>query len=310
MIKHLPNTDIDKEKWDNCILNSINGIAYAYSWYLDIVHEGWEALVEDDYERVMPLTLKTKVGITYCYQPFFTQQLGVFSISALSPENIDSFIANIPKNVNLVDLNFNHFNTIDKDKYEIIENTNYLLDLISDYSKIKASYSTNTKRNLKKAEKNGLTIMNGVKPEDIIELFQNNKGAEIKKWNESDYQVLRRLMYAATHRGMGTTMGVYSEFNELCAAAFFIKTKSRLIFLFSGSNELAKEVGAMTYMIDNVIRNNSPGTRILDFEGSNVVGVARYYSGFGAKKVSYSRLKINRLDIFRKLLLSIYTSLK
>ena len=49
-------------------------------WYLDIVHENWDALMEDDYERVMPMPVITKNWrISYIFQPFFVQQLGVFS---------------------------------------------------------------------------------------------------------------------------------------------------------------------------------------------------------------------------------------
>ncbi len=147
MIKYITNNEIDYEKWDNCILNSVNGIAYAYSWYLDIVHEGWAALVEEDYERVMPLPLKTKYGISYLFQPFFTQQLGVFSVSNLNSDIVSNFISSIPSHVKVIDLNFNHFNVIGSGKYEIIENTNYLLDLISDYSKLASSYSKKPKRN-------------------------------------------------------------------------------------------------------------------------------------------------------------------
>ena len=46
---------IDKKHWDDCISKSFNGNVYAWSWYLDIVHPKWEALVENDYERVMAL---------------------------------------------------------------------------------------------------------------------------------------------------------------------------------------------------------------------------------------------------------------
>lgn len=306
MIRYIRNNEIDREKWDNCILNSINGIAYAYSWYLDIVHEGWDALVEGDYERVMPLPLKTKYGTTYLFQPFFAQQLGVFSVSKINMAIVENFIKAIPSQVKVIDLNFNHFNVLDGEKYNIVENTNYLLDLISDHSKLASAYSTNIKRNLKKAVKSNLSISKGVVPEDIITLFRNNRGATLSKWNDDVYQVLSRLMYRAIHKGMGTSYGVYTEYNELCASAFFISTHSNHIFLFSGTNALARSNGAMSFLIDNVIRNNSQDTRILDFEGSNDANLARFYKGFGAKKANYSQLKINRLNPLMKLVYKIY----
>ena len=51
MIQYLLNHQIDKTKWDATIAEC--GNIYAFSWYLDIVHPQWEALVEDDYQSVM-----------------------------------------------------------------------------------------------------------------------------------------------------------------------------------------------------------------------------------------------------------------
>ncbi|MBC8319334.1 MAG: hypothetical protein H8E34_01290 [Bacteroidetes bacterium] len=306
MIVYLKHTEIDKKKWDECIKQSFNGNTYVCSWYLDLVHEGWEALVEEDYQRVMPLTLRKKFGITYYYQPFFTQQFGVFSINILNPKIIEDFISKIPVHVKLIDVNFNIFNKFAEEKYHLISNNNYLLDLINEYPKLASKYSNNTKRNLKKSLENNLIFMKGVKPESVISLFRTNRGADITKWTEKNYVVLQRIMYKAIHKGMGTTCGVYSENNELCAAAFFLKNNNRLIFLFSGSDEVARTNGAMTFLIDTVIRDNSPGGRILDFEGSNNENLARYYKGFGAKKTTYTRLKINRLNFVMKIIFNIY----
>ncbi len=306
MIKYIKHNQIDKNKWDNCIRQSFNGNIYVYSWYLDLAHEDWDALVEDDYQRVMPLTLKTKYGITYYYQPFFTQQFGVFSTSILNPDILDTFIKKIPKHVKLIDINFNSYNNIADDKYETISNVNYVLDLISDYPKLAQKYSTNTKRNLKKALKNNLTFMKGVKPEIIIGLFRENRGADITKWDDNNYHVFQRIMYTAIHKGKGATYGVYTEHNELCAAAFFTVTNNRLTFLFSGTSELARSNGAMPMLIDTVIKSNASTPQILDFEGSNDENLARFYRGFGANKTTYTRLKINRLNFIVKMVLKMF----
>ena len=306
MIVYLVHSEIDKKKWDDCIRQSFNGNVYVYSWYLDLVHEGWDALVEDDYQRVMPLTLSKKFGITYYYQPFFTQQFGVFSINILNPDIIEDFINSIPVHVKLIDVNFNSFNKFINGKYKIVKNNNYLLDLINDYPKLATKYSNNIKRNLKKSLKNNLVFMKGVKPESLISLFRNNRGADINKWKDSNYVVLQRIMYRAIHKGIGTIYGVYSEYNELCAAAFFLKNDYRLIFLFSGADDNARKNGAMTFLIDTVIRKNSPGSKILDFEGSNDQNLARFYKGFGAKKTTYIRLKINRLGFVYKTIIRVY----
>src|SRR5277367_495617 len=55
-IKYLVRSEIDTEKWDRCILNASNGLIYARSFYLDSMAENWSALVEGDFQNVMPLT--------------------------------------------------------------------------------------------------------------------------------------------------------------------------------------------------------------------------------------------------------------
>ncbi len=216
-----------------------------------------------------------------------------------------NFINKIPKHIKLTEVNFNSFNNIDATKNKIILNTNYLLDLIPAYNKLLSKYSTNTKRNIKKAAKNKLTFMKGVKPELLIKLFKENKGAEISKWNDSNYLVIQRIMYTSIHKGLGFTCGIYTEYNELCAAAFFISNSNRLTFLFSGTNKIARATGAMSMLIDTIIKANATTPQILDFEGSNNKNLARYYKSFGAQKTTYPHLIINRLNFITKIIMKI-----
>jgi len=76
-IKYLKHNQIDKQKWDSAIENAQNGLAYALSWYLDIVSPNWDALIFGDYEMVMPLIHKKKytfhiLSIFYIFDYFNT----------------------------------------------------------------------------------------------------------------------------------------------------------------------------------------------------------------------------------------------
>ena len=310
MIRYVINSKIDTEKWDNCIKLSFNGIVYAYSWYLDIVHENWDALIEDDYERVMPLPGSRKLGVSYLLQPYFVQQLGVFSKNILTPAIVQLFIENIPKKYKLIDINLNSFNTTDTNSFDITPNKNYVLDLINKYPVLSKKYSTNTSRNLKKSLKNNLNLVKGVKPENLIQLFKDNRGKKIKNWKEKEYYRLHRLMYTAIRKGRGQAYGVYTEQNQLCAGAFFLKSQNRMIFLFSAASEEAKKTAAMTFLIDSVIRDYSPGELVLDFEGSNDKNLARFYKGFGAKEVEYLRLRKNNLNLLLNMFYKVKLFLK
>src|SRR6056297_1897646 len=91
MINYYLHKNIDKQKWDNCIQHAHNELIYAYSWYLDIVSPHWDALIQGDYEMVMPLPKKRKYRITYLIQPLFTQQLGIFYKKPLTSKEIQPF---------------------------------------------------------------------------------------------------------------------------------------------------------------------------------------------------------------------------
>lgn len=310
MIKYLKHSEIDFQKWDDCISHSFNGNAYAYSWYLDIVHQGWEALVENDYERVMPLTGNKKMGVDYLFQPYFTQQLGVFSKSILNPAIVLKFVQAIPAHFKFVEIKLNSLNKITDKQYKLESNKNHILDLINEYPKIAAKYSTNTKRNLKKSQSVSQSLMKNIKPESVIQLFRENKGKEIHQWDDRHYSILSHLMYTAVYKGKGIVYGVFDSMNQLNAAAFFLKSNNRLIFLFSGSNQQARESASMTFLIDAIINEFAPSQLVLDFEGSNNAELARFYKGFGAKEVEYPSLQINRLHFPMKQLFLLYKLIK
>ena len=112
MIYFVKRNQIDEEKYNNCIATSLQSRMYAYSWYLDIVADNWNVLVLDDYEAVMPLPFHKKFLISYISQPFFTQQLGVFSKENITEETIQFFLNTIPKKYLKIALQFNSDNNI------------------------------------------------------------------------------------------------------------------------------------------------------------------------------------------------------
>ncbi|MEI7803415.1 MAG: hypothetical protein WCI97_12250, partial [Bacteroidota bacterium] len=90
---YLKHAEIDKTKWDHCVKNSINHLPYCYSWYLDVVSPGWEALISGAYKYIFPLTHRRKARINYLYQPYFTQQLGLFSSKKFSQKILNEFLS-------------------------------------------------------------------------------------------------------------------------------------------------------------------------------------------------------------------------
>jgi hypothetical protein len=56
----------------------------------------------------------------------------------------------------------------------------------------------------------------------------------------------------------------------------------------------------MHFLFDNIIYQFAGHNMFLDFEGSEIESIARFFKGFGSDKVNYYRLKLNRLPFFLK----------
>ena len=75
--------------------------------------------------------------------------------------------------------------------------------------------------------------------------------------------------------------------NEIVAASFILKSKNRLIYRTGTSNRKGKDLKAMFFLVESVLKQYDNKEYILDFEGSEIEGVARFYKGFGAQDQPY-----------------------
>jgi len=296
MIRYLKHNEIDKGRWDQALSRSVNARVYAASWYLDIVSPGWDALIDEDYLSIFPLTHRRKAGIKYLCQPYFTQQLGLFSSAHLTPGLLGEFIAAIPSQFRFIEIHLNSMNKPDPLQYEIIPRLNHELDLINSYENLLMNYSQNTRRNIVKAFEAGVTIGRKVTTDELITLFRENFGKKEGILKFGDYVTLQRLIDHARSNDLGYITGAYSRVGALCAAAFFLKEQSRIYYLFAASGPEARENGAMFMLVDHTVREHSMKPLTLDFEGGNDAGIGRFYKSFGAAETRYNLLRINRLS--------------
>jgi hypothetical protein len=285
---------IDAVKWDRCIENAGNSRVYANIWHLDRAAVVWDALVLGDYEFVMPIPVRRKLGFSYVYQPLFCQQLGIFP----KPSNLiaELFYLALFEKFSYSDVNLNSQNPSVKNfkEIEFLPRQNFLLDLQYNYKSLAKSYSTNTKRNIAKANDNHLQFISGLRLEDYMVFKQANL---IDKISKRDIDNLKSIIAFGQYKGIGEIYGVYNLENELCAAVYFCKWNNRVIYLSAASGNEGKKLGAMYFLVDNFIKSNAEKDLILDFEGSMIPGVARFYSGFGATAETYFQLKFNRLPL-------------
>lgn len=295
LIKHLTHTEIDKTKWDLCIEKASNSFIYAYSWFLDVVSPNWEALVYGDYEAVMPLTCKKKFYFNYLHQPFFTQQLGVFSRFENQSELTRTFLMVLPAKFKYIDINLNEEN--DNTAFPLVARKNYILPIDNDYKEIYSAYKDQAKRNIKKAKQAGLYIQ-VIPHKQVVDFYAKHKGKDTKGVKTKDYKTLKRVYKICKKQNYLLSFGVFSKQKGLLASAVFLVKADRIIYHLGTANEEGKQNGAMHFLMDSVISQLIGTNRLLDFEGSEKEGIERFYKSFGAFNKPYFKLKINRLPFF------------
>ena len=300
MIQYLRHKEIDKAKWDACISESFNGRIYACSWYLDIMSPGWDALIEGDYERVMPLTRKCKFGIKYLYQPYYTQQLGVFSKIDSKPFSAEHIFASIPKHFRYIDIDINSDNIANK--YHTKKRETQELPLYHDYPTNLKHFSKKIRNDIKKANKAGIIIQRKrLSAEQLVHLIKCNY--KEKKLNfitdKIDFEKIKRIINYAIKNDLGVIYNSINKTNEINCAALFIVFNGRAR-IFSGQTLKGKQENAKKSLINQFIKDYAGKDISIDFGGSEIPGVAYFNKGFGAKTVNYYHFNLNRLPFFIK----------
>ncbi|MDF2456711.1 MAG: hypothetical protein K0R51_2704 [Cytophagaceae bacterium] len=296
MFVFLKHKDIDKKKWDASIDTSINGNLYACSCFLDAVAPGWCALTNEDYSVVMPLPSKSKIGINYIFQPFFSQQLGAFFVDEKYSKGILNFI---PSSYRYLEMKLNTKFHPDLKAFTVFENSNYTLPLNKSYEELFKSYAYNTKRNVKKCSSE-LSINMDFNDLQAVKMFEENKGATLAHYRRESKEVLLRLIEALKEEEKIEKWAVQDNKGTLLAVAHFGFFQHKRIFLFSATNEEGKRNRAMFFLLDRFIHQYANTNIVLDFSGSNDVQLARFYSGFGSIKETYYRIVKNDLPFFMK----------
>ena len=297
MIRYLKYEEIDFSKWDKCVESSSANMIYSYSWCLDLLADDWDGLVLGDYEAVMPLSYRKKYSFYYLYQAEMMQQGGVSSRVALNADIVQEFIDAIPNHFRFVEIMLNYTNNFPLPI--LTQRINLILDLNPSVEELRTAYSENTKRNIKKAKKENILLHYSFDLKNILSLFSENKANELKI-SDTWLKRVTAIAHALYHKSYGNTISAFNTKNQCVAGIFYVYYKKRVYFLLSGSNAEAKSTGAMHILLDALIEKFAGEQNILDFEGSNNDGLARFYKSFAATEQNYPFLKINNLPFYLK----------
>ncbi len=293
MIVYHKNNEIDREQWDYCIRNTPGAKPYGYSWYLDLMAPGWEALVDDDYDSVFPLPSRTRFGIRYISTPPFVQQLGAFSPDKSAVRSAKEFLQYMPDMYRYIDLCISQ--DISFDRYKITERFNSELDLSKPYNKLRDAFSPHCRRTIDAFAKKKHEIAEDITPDELLDQHFKNNIKGFSGLLPADYQRLKNLMNFCIKNKKGRILGVRASRNKILFGLFIIDTYRRetIVFMVNSPESITKKSAYL--VVNSIIKEYSSSKTILDFGGSSAPVPDSFMESFGCVNIPYYRLFRNKL---------------
>jgi hypothetical protein len=291
----LPSHKIDIQKWDECIKNSSNSLIYATSVYLDNMADNWDGIIVDDYAAVMPVAWRKKLGIKYSYHAPFIQQLGLFA------ENIDKNCLHECYTYLLQSYKYGDYFFNYKNELAIGQPcTNYILSLASNYRSISFFYDDKMKPQLEKAANNSFEY-NKANADEVINLFVELYSKRIPGITQDDYKNFYSLCIIKEKENDLIARKV-STGEKNYAMNLLLKDRNRIYNLMSCVTTEGRKLFAGHFLYDNIIQEFSQTGLILDFEGSEIPGIAYFFKSLGGINQPYTKIHFNSFPKILQLL--------
>ena len=311
--KLLIRSQVPDAQWDLFIAQSQQRIVYAYSWYLDTVCDDWHAFVwpsAEDFQIVMPVPIKRKVGFKVVQQPLFCQYLGIFSRNELLSDQVNLFLHALfrefsyistysfsPHNHTILSPILSRFPALNP-----VLNHTFWLNL-NHSEKIRSEYSLSRRSNLRQSAKFGWEpIRNSLDMEPIINLFRSNHALGIQGGvDEKAYVLLSRLFEKLIEKQCAELC--YAGLNnDIHAGCLFVREGNTTIYLFNAADDTGRKYHARTYLLDKYFARQAGSHLIFDFESPEIRSIASFYESFGAAKIPFISIRQNNLPFPLKLI--------
>ncbi len=278
----LSSSEVNYNKWDNCIAQNTNGLIYANSFYLNTMAKQWYALVINDYEAVFPIPVKKKLGIQYAYMPAFTQQLGLIGNVKINNKVLINAIQSFLK-YGSIHLNFSNKNFTEK----IVEKNNFIIDLKNNYAAIKKKYKKTIAYSLSKAAKQHFIYTKDDDIKKAVALYKLYNQKNMPHVKDTDYTNFKKLLLQLQKNNNVLVRKVENEKQELMSIALIIKDNKRYYNILNTTTEEGRKTEANYFLYNNILQELCNQNMLFDFEGSDLPGVKKFYEKFGAINQSY-----------------------
>lgn len=302
--------DIDPQDWDQFVNHSIQGNIYHLHTYLSHLLPDWQSIIVMEGTQMVaafPFEIKTKWTINYGLQPFFAQYLGVLFLDKsenhakrleFQKKAIQLIHENIPANVKYLSYNFSpgfeYELPLIWQGWKSKSLFTYWVDIRNGYDAFLRESASHVRREIKKSDAAGLVVKAENNPETVINILKQAKPAAISQIAPHFFEALANNANHYFKEGKSCCLIGYDGDKPIAGIIYFFH-RQKMIYYQGSTLPDYKNTGIMTKIIAESVRLNEGKYEYLDFDGSMIEPIERFFRGFGAFPVRYSNVTLNRL---------------
>ncbi|MBK7340315.1 MAG: hypothetical protein IPQ10_02440 [Saprospiraceae bacterium] len=300
--------EIDEQEWNRFIECSPHGNIYHLYNYLTHLLEDWKAIMVyegSELLAILPFSVKRKYLINYAIQPIFSQYIGIimkaysdntYKKYELQKKVIQTIHVAIPKDIHFFQYNFapeyNYGMALRWLGWNQSIKYTYWVDISKGYEVFIGEAASHVRREIKKAQQNGIRIEVENNPDLVIDILKLAKPELIKKLDQKYLKALSNNSSYFYSSGRSCTLIAYKDSTPIAGMIYFLY-KNKMIYYQGSTIPKYKNSGAMSLIISESVRILGGNYTILDFDGSMIEPIERFFRGFGAYPVPYFSYTLN-----------------
>jgi len=291
--------------YEELVTQSPQGSIFAHRWWLEAVAPGMYEILEvnegDGIQAAWPIVYHKSDGAKHVCMPPLTQKLGIlFAPSDITPVEMQSKnqqlaaelieqlgdIASFHQNFHE---NFTDWLPFYWQGYAQSARYTYVLEDISDLTSVWNGMRPNHRRDIRKAAKSGIRIIDTLDTARFLELNRKTFARQGREPLASDELILRLDTACCANAGRKIFAGVDSQ-GRIHAAVYIAWANDTAYYLMGGSEPNLRKSGAQLLALWEAMIFASSVAKRFDFEGSMLQQVEHGFRGFGAGQLPYSSI--------------------
>lgn len=258
------------------------------AWW-DITTDEWDVtkIALADCKAFLPYKLEKKLGRRLSKNPLLTPYSGPLFLDNYSNDQKQKLLAKAQSFLHnfdyaMYDCNPHFTAGLQSDQ----QKTTYILSLEETDEDIKRNFKSSLRRQLKKAEKI-LSIEEDNSVERFYEVYADSISRQ-KNANVTPKEMVAKTFAYCKKNNCGNIYLAVDTQKNVHSAIFYTEDKNSAYYLLGGSQKKFLGSGAMGFLLWHCIKTaKARNKKVFDFEGSEVPGVARFFSTFGGNRLHY-----------------------